>query len=112
MAAMEFKSSSIEKERLSLEQAVERFRSRAVAEFWRLEDRLPRSDTPEFNGANPGPTTSTAAWEQARRRHHLARQGLIPWQADLIPQASPVTALRNERRVPRPSNWSVKPRAA
>jgi len=112
MDAIATKFSSIEKERLSLEQAVERFRSRAVSEFWRLQDRLPRYDPSDRKVTNHAPLASAKAWEQARQRHHLARQGLIPWQADPIAPTRPVTVLRNEDGGPGPSDRLATPRAA
>jgi hypothetical protein len=112
MVAMATKSSSIKRERLALELAVERFRSSAVSEFWDLMDRLPQGDSVRTSGASRGPEISVNAWEQARQRHHLALQGLIPWPADLVPSVGPATVPCGEQREPEPSDWSAQPRAA
>ena len=112
MVAMAVTSSSIGRERLALDLAVERFRSRAVAELWRLKDRLPRREFVAWEDADHGPAISAEPWEQARRRHLLARQGLIPWPTEPILPAGPVTALCGEQPEPEPRAWSAEPRAA
>ena len=111
-AVMATKFSSIEKERLALQQAVERFRSRAVSQLWRLRDHLPPSHPLERNSPNHAPVASAEAWEQARQRHHLARQGLIPLQADPIGPTRAVTVLRKEDAGPGPSDRPAASRAA
>lgn len=112
MVAMAIRSSSIERERLALDLAVEQFRSRAVSEFWDLVDRLPRGDSAQTSGANRCPAISPNAWEQARWRHHLALQGLIVWPDVLVPPAGPAVVSCAEQREPEPSDWSAAPRAA
>lgn len=112
MVAMAIRSSLIEQERLSLDLAVERFRSRAVSEFWNLMDRLPNGDSMPTSGASRGPAISADAWEQARRRHHLACQGLIPWPPGLVPLAGPPVVPCGEQRELEPSEWSAESRAA
>ncbi len=112
MVAMAIRSSSIERELLALNLAVERFRSRAVSELWHLTDRLPRVDPVACEDTNDGPATTVHEWHQARRRHHLAREGLIPWPAQLVPTAGPAIVPCGEPRKPEPRDWSAEPRAA
>ena len=112
MAAMAVKSSSLKKERLALEQALERFHSRAVSELWFLKDHLPRSDPLARSGGDYAPTSPVEAWAKARQRHKLARQGLIPWQADFVPPSRPPASFRDKAGRPDASDWFTEPRAA
>ncbi len=41
---------------------------------------------PETDSATGAPTVAEEAWPEARRRHHLARRGLISWQVTLPPK--------------------------
>ena len=95
-----------------MEKALERFRNRAVAELWRLKDRLPQNVSLACEAADHGSATSTDSWQHARRRHYLACRGLIPWRADPIPSAKAVAVLRSARQWQRADDCSAKSRAA
>lgn len=112
MTAMTIESSPIEREILAVEQALERFRQRAVAELWRLKDRMPQSPSLACEAADHGSAITTDSWQHARRRHYLACRGLIPWRADLIPSARSVAILRSAHQRQVADDRSAKPRAA
>lgn len=51
---------------------------------------------PDTHCATGAPTGSEDAWPEARRRHHLARCGLITWQVTLPPTRPVVRPLHDE----------------